>query len=271
MALGGDIEAGRRLVEDDERGPAGERHREGDALLLAPGELVRIPSQQFRRGLEGRLAHDLGDARVGVGHDPGVHPERLPELRADPERGIERGGRVLGHVADLRAARLPQIARAERQQVRPVQQDVPGADLQALAGVPEQGEGEGGLARARLTHQAEHLPSADGKGHVADHVGPGRADTDLQARHFEPGPGPRPRRGGRRAGRRQFPVPHSPASGPRSVTSAASSGLRSTPMATRAMASVKVFVPIVSSAISAAGTSTAHGLIGSPTWFSLIM
>ena len=51
----------------------------------------------------------------------------------------------------------------------------------------------------------------------------------------------------------------------------ASSGRRSTPIVTRAMASVKVLVPIVSRAISAAGTITAHGLSARPLRFSLII
>ena len=42
-------------------------------------------------------------------------------------------------------------------------------------------------------------------------------------------------------------------------------------MVTRATASVNVLVPIVSTAISAAGTITAHGLRGSPLRVSLII
>ena len=38
-----DVEPRRRLVEDDHARPVRERHRERDALLLAAGELVRIP------------------------------------------------------------------------------------------------------------------------------------------------------------------------------------------------------------------------------------
>ena len=60
-------------------------------------------------------------------------------------------------------------------------------------------------------------------------------------------------------------------SGASSSISAASSGLRSTPIATRATASVNVFVPMVSTAIRTAGTMTAHGLDGRPIRFSLII
>ena len=42
LALDGDVERGGRLVGDQQVGLAGERHRDGDALALAAGELVRI-------------------------------------------------------------------------------------------------------------------------------------------------------------------------------------------------------------------------------------
>ncbi len=45
VRLGGDVEAGRRLVQHDHARPAGERHREADALLLAARELVRVAAQ----------------------------------------------------------------------------------------------------------------------------------------------------------------------------------------------------------------------------------
>ena len=41
LGLDGRVEAGRRLVEDQERRVLGERHRDDDALLHAAGELVR--------------------------------------------------------------------------------------------------------------------------------------------------------------------------------------------------------------------------------------
>src|SRR5262249_31264905 len=58
---------------------------------------------------------------------------------------------------------------------------------------------------------------------------------------------------------------------PISSIRAASSGGRSTPIATRAIASVKVFMPMVSKAMSAAGTITPHGFTLSPILFSLII
>ena len=43
------VETGRRLVEDQQRGVLGERHRDHDALLHAARELVRIAAHHARR------------------------------------------------------------------------------------------------------------------------------------------------------------------------------------------------------------------------------
>jgi hypothetical protein len=42
VALRGHVETRRRLVEHDQGRPAGKRHRDGNPLLLAAGELVRV-------------------------------------------------------------------------------------------------------------------------------------------------------------------------------------------------------------------------------------
>src|ERR1022692_504464 len=135
----------------------------------------------------------------------------------------------------------------------------------------EQGERHGGFARAGLADQAEDLTGGHRKGDVADHVGPGVADVYREVRHFKPGGAGRSERACELIGAEGLAGSHLATAAPRSETSAASSGLRSTPMATRATASVNVFVPMVSSAISAAGTITAHGFTARPIRFSLII
>ena len=112
MTLGGDVEPGRRLVQHDQRRPARERHSQRDPLLLAAGELVRVTVQQFRRGVEVSLPHDLGHPVSGTVGGPGVDLEHLPDLGSDPESGVKRRGRVLGHVADPGTARRPQVTRS---------------------------------------------------------------------------------------------------------------------------------------------------------------
>ena len=65
---------------------AGECHRQSNALLLAAGELVRVPAQQVRVSVEADFLEHLEHSRVGVRCRPVVHGERflswLPTLSA---------------------------------------------------------------------------------------------------------------------------------------------------------------------------------------------
>ena len=67
LALGGDIERGRRLVRDQQRGLVRHRHRDHDALALASGEFERIAI-----GKQGRVRQaDLGQELLHPGFDIG--------------------------------------------------------------------------------------------------------------------------------------------------------------------------------------------------------
>ncbi len=101
------VEAGRRLVEHDHARPAGEGHREADALLLAARELVRVAAQVRRRRRAARTSRIISATRsrsLAAARAEAVHLERLAQLRADPQRRVERGGRILRHVRDDPAA-----------------------------------------------------------------------------------------------------------------------------------------------------------------------
>ena len=50
MRLGRDVEARRRLVEDDHLRAKQKRHRDADPLLLSAGELVWIPAEELAVG-----------------------------------------------------------------------------------------------------------------------------------------------------------------------------------------------------------------------------
>ena len=83
VPLRGDVQAGGRLVQHDQRGPAGEGHGQPDPLLLAAGQLMRVPPQQLRRGLEVGLPHHLGDPGPGVtrGHRRAPAAPRAADTR----------------------------------------------------------------------------------------------------------------------------------------------------------------------------------------------
>ena len=61
-----DVEAGRRLVADDHVRPAGERHRDRDALLLAARQLVRVAREERVVGRQRDLLERLAHARVAL-------------------------------------------------------------------------------------------------------------------------------------------------------------------------------------------------------------
>ena len=233
VGLGRHVEAGRGLVEHDQARPARERHREADALLLAARELVRVAPQIG--GVVGQrdLAHDLGDARtalLGARAVP-VHLERLAQLGADAQRGVERRGRILRDVRDEVAAHAAPRGAGEGEDVDVADADAAGGDRRAAPRVAEQGQADRRLAGARLADEPEHLARRDRERHLVDDVDLGVAQDDAQA-----------------------------LDGDGRLRSAHSAALpRSMPMAARATPSPIRLVPIVSSAIAATGSTTPHG------------
>ena len=122
LRLHGDVECGRGLVGDEQARFAREREREQGALAHAARQLVRVVAEaplgvgdadeleQLLRALAGcALAHRA------------VQADRVDELRADGERGVQAGHRVLEDHRDLVAAHLAHLVERERQQVAPVE------------------------------------------------------------------------------------------------------------------------------------------------------
>jgi hypothetical protein len=93
LGLHGHVERGQRLVQHDQIGLASQGAGEPDTLALASGELVRMPGG-------------------GVIAQP-VHPDRLPDRRADAVPRVERRLRVLEHHRHA-AAQRPQVAAGPR-------------------------------------------------------------------------------------------------------------------------------------------------------------
>jgi hypothetical protein len=80
-ALGGDVQAGGRLVQHQHLGPRQERHRQRDALHLAAGELVRVSGEELV--VVGQA--DLAQARAGA-------LERSSACRSRAARAARRSG-----------------------------------------------------------------------------------------------------------------------------------------------------------------------------------
>ena len=117
------VEAGRRLVEDQQRGVRRERHRDHDALLHAAGELMRV------------AAHD----RAGIG-----------DLHA-----LERLARALGRP---RSPATPSTVNASAT-CAPTRID--GVQRRAGVLVDHRHRVERGTRAARCAPSAEHVPAGD--------------------------------------------------------------------------------------------------------------
>ena len=89
------VEAGRRLVEDEELRVRRQGHRDDDALLHSPRELVRVAAQhRFRIG-DVHLPQDGERALASPFAIDAAEREHLRDLPADTHGGIERAAGVL--------------------------------------------------------------------------------------------------------------------------------------------------------------------------------
>ena len=131
----------------------GEGAGDGDALLLAAGELVRVALACGRVDPDGR--QHLGDALI-VGPGDVEADERLGDDVGDRHPRVERAERVLEH--DLHVAAEPaQLVRTARSDRPPAERD------RALRGPveAEQDAGERRLARAGFADDAEGVAGGD--------------------------------------------------------------------------------------------------------------
>ena len=99
------VERGRRLVGDQQRGPARQRHRDHHALPHPAGQLVRIAREHAARL---RNAHEIEQPqrfRAGFGRALRlVQRDRLADLVADRKHRVQRRHRLLEDHRDVRAA-----------------------------------------------------------------------------------------------------------------------------------------------------------------------
>ena len=110
LGLHGRVQAGRRLVEHEQRRVLGQRHRDHHALLHPARELMRIaPHHAPRVGDlhlgEHRLGPLVGELVLAAGQR--VH---LGHLVTDADRRVQRGTRVLVDHPHLLRAHAPHVA-----------------------------------------------------------------------------------------------------------------------------------------------------------------
>jgi hypothetical protein len=111
------VERGGRLVGDQQLGVARERHGDHHALPHPAGKLVRVLVHALvRDGDAHQLQHLDGPGAPLLLVEPLVQPQRLHDLVAHGEHGVQRGHRLLEDHGDVVAADLPHpLLRRERQ------------------------------------------------------------------------------------------------------------------------------------------------------------
>ena len=182
--LGDHVKPGGRLVQHDHVRPGRQRHRDAHPLLLAAGQLVRIPPPEFRPRRQPDPVQQPRRARLAARLRL-VGAEHVLDGGGDPERRVQRLARVLRHVGHQ-----PAPGPAERLLAG---QRLAG-DLDVALGRPdpafpvaEQGQRGRGLARTGLADQAEDLPGPQVQADVLDDRRPA-GQLDPQAAGLQHGP-----------------------------------------------------------------------------------
>ena len=156
LGLHRDVEGGGRLVGDQQRRAERQRDRDQHALAHAAAELVRVAAQLVARpgdadGAQqfGGPAPRLAPAHVLVGLD------RLGDLLADGQHGVQPAHRVLRDQRDLLATETAHVFIVELDQVAPAEPDLARDPRRVPREEAEDGQAGHALARAGLPHQPE--------------------------------------------------------------------------------------------------------------------
>ena len=119
LGLDGDVERGGRLVGDQQRRLAGQRHRDHHALAHAARQLVRIVVEPLRRRRDAHQLEHLDRARSAPPAATSCvwRQDRLDDLLADRVDRVERGHRLLEDHRHLAAAQPAPLVGRQPQQV----------------------------------------------------------------------------------------------------------------------------------------------------------
>lgn len=116
-----------------------------------------------------------------------MRADRLRNLPAHREHGIERGRRLLEDVRDAPATQGPHAPLAHRPHIPAVEQHLSARLVAGARHQPRQRQGRYALARSALAHQRRRLAVPDGKGNPVDRphrTGPG-PEVDAQIPHLK--------------------------------------------------------------------------------------
>ena len=191
-----DVEAGRRLVEDEEHRVLGERHRDDHALLHPARQLVRVAAHDPWRVGDLHRAQHLLRPLAGLGGGHAGDREGLGDLVADADRRVQRAARVLVDHRHALRAQGAHVVVAHGEQVLARDPDRPGADAAVARQVADDRVCRRRLAAAGLADEAVRLARGDLERHAAQDRTPdfAHAIRDLKVVELERGHSSRRRR-----------------------------------------------------------------------------
>ena len=135
--------------------------------------LLRIGDRHFAQARNRPLAQVLAADRA-------MATQHVFKLAADLPNRVECRSRVLKDHADLAPAQVLQFAFARRQKIDAIEVHRAAGDAGSPIGQPEQRMAQHRLARARLTHQAHDLTSADRQAHMIERPHGAAAGAELE-------------------------------------------------------------------------------------------
>ncbi len=188
LGLDGDIERGGRFVGDQQTRPTGQRHGDHHPLLHAARHLEGIGvkaggrigdadlAQEFHRPLPCRRAAQAF-----------VQGERLADLLADAQHGVETGRRLLKDHADTAPAHAAHVVLGKAQQVAALETDFAGSDHRSRRQEAQDGERRQRLAAARFAKQGKAFAGGDFERHAVDRprppaIGEGNDEREIAYR-----------------------------------------------------------------------------------------
>ena len=159
LGLDGDVERGGRLVGNDQRRFAAQRHGNHHALAHAAAQVVRILPEALP-GLGNAHHAQVGCRSFGSlgAADGKVLHHGLGKLQADAENGIERGHGLLKDHGDLAPAHRPHVLAAQGPQVLPPETNGSGSNASGRNGEEsENRQGADRLAAPRFADQRDRF------------------------------------------------------------------------------------------------------------------
>jgi hypothetical protein len=171
LRLRRDVERGRRLVGDQQRGLEHQRHRDHDPLPLAARQLMRIGGDHARRIGQLDRADDRQHLRAAVRRRKRrVRREHFVDLVAATHHRIQRGHRLLEHHRHPCAAQRLQSRLGGRQQVLAGEQDLAAGRAKIRRKQAHRRMRDDGLARTGFADEAHDFAGIHGEADAGDRV-----------------------------------------------------------------------------------------------------